>query len=307
MWLAREGKHAHKTYVIAGTGWDCVARRMYGKDMIPWAQHDHIKSYSHVMDTIANGLDRSPGTVCLYGRRSFTPGSPEHGYCSKIVGYTGAQLFWRGDPPPSEQIEAARLAFDACHYFTHNIWYAALLFLSEDVLMYDGTTDGGCWKEAPVPEEDSIKQCPDPKTAKIFCSMEDLKPRAMPIMAMLGVSLGVLSILGVMFGCFLVSLWQLRDDAWVFGKDSSGNKTSLFWFLGKFPKMNKPPTDRARAARERANTRRRMAALKERERQKRREAAKEERRILKEERAAKKAAKTRAKEEGGETSVGWPH
>merc|ERR1719478_80165 len=107
-------------------------------------------------------MDFLSGYRCLYGVLSVQEGHPVHTYCSGIVGFSGPQLMHRGPSMGNYQesstesaVKEGRRLFDACHYYTHSPWYAAELFASTNVLMADGTTDGGCRNVPGVPQTDT--------------------------------------------------------------------------------------------------------------------------------------------------------
>ncbi|CAK0845639.1 unnamed protein product [Prorocentrum cordatum] len=185
MWLKRLDATALSTYVFAPDGgWQCLARRLYARDITAHDDHSHILVYSHIMDAYAGALDKVAGQVCLYGFRNFT-GAVQR-FCSKIVGHTGPQLLFRGEsgpPEPDPAVKKARRYFDACHYFTHSVWYAAILLLDDDVLDLSGATDGGCQTVASVPRDDAMEECPLSSPAEVDCQLAAVTGQGLPMQA----------------------------------------------------------------------------------------------------------------------------
>merc|ERR1719201_2190125 len=104
VWAALSSMHfklrddaEYATYLIAAQGFQCLARHI-SADMRPWEEHTQIKSYHHVIDAYA-GMDYPIGEVCYYGFKNLTAkDDPVHKYCAGMVGFTGPQLLYRGDP-----------------------------------------------------------------------------------------------------------------------------------------------------------------------------------------------------------------
>merc|ERR1740130_1812843 len=99
-------------------------------------------------------MDFVSGYQCLYGLLMLQEHNPVHSFCGAFVGFTGPQMMYRGEPmkpgytdtiatdtvkarKKEEKIASVakgREMFDACHYYTHNPWFAATLFTSDKVL-----------------------------------------------------------------------------------------------------------------------------------------------------------------------------
>jgi len=209
-----------------------------------------------------------PGTVCLYGFNMSFP-IDISAYCAGMVGYSGPQLMYRGHPlgayeEPSVQagVRQARKDFDSCHYFTHSPWYTAFLFLNEQVLYHDGTTDGGCKVVKPNPLKlvDALT-CPFTHSLEADCAPLPDTSQSMPIAEMMLVSGSLAgSILGGLVVIYCL-LQHFRNDGWVFGHDrKEGMKHKENPFLKVFKifgygkegrKAKKKGVDRAKKARER--------------------------------------------------------
>mmetsp|Transcript_75998 Transcript_75998/g.154233 ORF Transcript_75998/g.154233 Transcript_75998/m.154233 type:complete len:800 (+) Transcript_75998:74-2473(+) len=253
MWLKKVEENTFDTYVIAGVGWQCLARRLYAEDMMPWGSHTQIHVYSHVFDTLSFGMDRFNGDVCHYGLSNFTAASDAYSYCSRIVGLTGPQLLYRGLPAPTQAaVIAGRLAFDACHYFTHSVMYAAMLFEDDAVLRLDGTTDGGCSTVAPVPQSDSLGKCPLTSSASYECQLVTDTTQPLPVEAM---SIVAGSIAGLIFCiglCGYIFVRRLQNDDWLDEKKKQNTHWGCFGLKIKKPWVRDKGIDRAAGARERA-------------------------------------------------------
>ncbi|CAJ1360914.1 unnamed protein product [Effrenium voratum] len=188
MWLKKNEDKAYDTYLIAAPGFQCIARS-YLQDLTPSAEHTQLKVYTHVMDALAGSVDRYSGTVCYFGLRNFTSAEPFFDTCSRMVGHTGPEIFWRPLTTTTtttakgateatqalylqytENITAAREAFDSCHMVTHSVWYALMLLNQEDTLNLDGSTDGGCATVAPLDKDDKYGTCPTTATATTNCA-----------------------------------------------------------------------------------------------------------------------------------------
>lgn len=159
MWLKKVDDATYNTFVINGYGWQCAARALI-TEMNPSETHTQINVYSHMMNTFAK-MGRVAGYVCNYGSTNFTEAlDAAYTYCSGIVGFSGPQLLYRGPATPDDplaleeniyagsdqerKVQEARKAFDACHYYTNSMYYTAVQWLNDRILMPDGTTDAGC-------------------------------------------------------------------------------------------------------------------------------------------------------------------
>merc|ERR1711920_1009066 len=180
-------------------------------------------TYSHVMDTYMN-LDRPAGQVCYYGKLDFTQNDPSYSYCKAIVGYTGPQLWYRGAPTPPGDVIEARVAFDACHYYTHSPWYAGMLFVSSQVLMADGTTDGGCFTVAGVAQTDPNKICPLETAADVDCLLAADTSQPLPLGALGYVCGGLFLFICCCGLCGILCLRRLRNDANTIKKGRPGQQ-----------------------------------------------------------------------------------
>lgn len=268
MWLKKMDDATYQTFAIAGGGFQCIARQLT-TDMNPWEAHEQINVYAHVMDIYAR-MDFVSGKQCLYGLWNMTPGSDVHTFCSGIVGFTGPQLIYRGeaagvyqDKDARKRVEAGREFFDACHYYTHSPWYAAILFLSDTVLMADGTTDGGCRQQAGIPQTDKLGKCPMAARIEADCAAIKSTKQDFPWMACIFVAGGLVTFIFCVAGTGYICLQRVRNDMWVFGHDNTAaqkhGKGCWATCLGLFgidanqkDKKTKVKGDRAKLARERA-------------------------------------------------------
>jgi len=224
MYLKKQDDATYDTFVIAGGGWQCLSRSL-SFDMSPWADHPQLKVYAHVMDVYAR-MDKVSGYVCLYGFLNMTEDSAAFNFCGGMVGFTGPQLIHRGKPrgdyeskKTRARVQQARRDFDACHYYTHSPWYAAILFLNDRVLQHDGTTDGGCKEVKPVPRNDITGNCPSASAAEGDCAPLPDTSQSMPYMEM---GIVVFGLLGTMFfgGIFgYAAVLHFRNDMWIYGYD----------------------------------------------------------------------------------------
>jgi len=270
MWLKKMDDATYQTFTIAGGGFQCIARQLT-QDMNPWEAHEQINVYAHVMDIYAR-LDFVSGKQCLYGLWNMTPGGDVHTFCSGIVGFTGPQLIYRGklaasgayqDKKIQKAVKEGRKAFDACHYYTHSTWYAAILFLSDTVLMADGTTDGGCKLQAGIPQTDKLGKCPAAARVDADCAAIISTKQDFPWMACIFVAGGLMGFIFCFAFTGYMCLQRVRNDMWVFGHDNVAaqkqGKGCWSTCLGLFgidanlkDKKTKVKGDRAKLARERA-------------------------------------------------------
>lgn len=251
MYIKKTDDFKYDTYSIAGEGFECYARSLSG-DMNPWEDHDQIHVYAHLMDVYAR-MDFVSGRVCLYGWYNMTEGTDVYDFCSKIVGYTGPQLLYRGKtfyhepvefvgyqhvgkdglPDQYAKVKMARKYFDACHYYTHSIWYAAMLFLDPNILMRDGTTDGGCKKVDSIPQADALGKCPTGARVHQDCTSIVLLNLPFPLVSCIVVATGMASFFCTV-GLLLQMFLKLIDNKmWVFQSDTHANKSlfGLIWFI----------------------------------------------------------------------------
>jgi len=279
MWLKKNEDKVYDTYVIAAPGFQCTAKNLYSKDMMHYDTHSQIKVYLHVMDVLAGSVDQYSGTVCKYGLHNFTASESFYESCGRIVGHTGPELFWRPSTTSTtttlelatdEQLAAqqeleqynqniteAKAAFDECIFFTHSIWYALLLFVNEDTLNLDGSTDGGCQTVDPIDQEDKYGRCPTTDTATTDCS-SFFEPQAQVSMQMLGMIVGITG--GVILCCAILGIAAVRhiqknamDDVSMsadHGPPSNGCMARLLRNCGIYVGAGK--RDRAKEARIRA-------------------------------------------------------
>lgn len=269
MWLRKADDATYDTYVIAGGGFECLARSLQS-DMRPWDKHTQVKVYAHVMD-IYSRMDFVSGYVCLYGLRNMTMGSDVHTFCSGMIGFSGPQLAYRGKPVGEYQssstraaVAEGRLNFDACHYYTHSPWYAAMLFISDLVLMADGTTDGGCQTKEPIPQVDQLGRCPTAARVEADCEAIASTTQELPVTAMIAVASGLACFICFM-GCVgYMALQRVRNDLWMFGTDKQKAQKHSGGFCSQCKalfgcgmeirkqKKDRKKGDRAKIARERA-------------------------------------------------------
>eukprot|EP00928_Gymnodinium_smaydae_P005286 TRINITY_DN11809_c0_g3_i1.p1 TRINITY_DN11809_c0_g3~~TRINITY_DN11809_c0_g3_i1.p1 ORF type:complete len:1262 (+),score=275.34 TRINITY_DN11809_c0_g3_i1:69-3854(+) len=277
MWLLRVENVDYHTYAFAPVGFLCWAHSMYAKEMNTLTVMPNLFIYAHVMDTWAL-LGKVKGNLCLYGRQSMANNKAILGYCEQIVGLTGPQLMWDGTPEPRyfgsvdeewdayvARVAQARVAFKACHYYTHSPWYGAMLLMQDSELTLEGTTDAGCNVIAGISASDQTS-CPAETDATFLCSYQLQPPRGTPIGTMMAVAITVFSLIT----CFVVVLLGLYlsvdHNAWIFDlKRTSEPFTKVF--IRKYcpkrvadkyaPKVKvKQKVDRAEVARERAMQRR---------------------------------------------------
>lgn len=231
MWLKKVDDAAYDTFVIAGVGWQCFGRDL-GFDLNTYDEHPQLKVYAHVMDIYAQ-MDRVTGTLCLYGFNNMTVESDVYHFCSGIVGFSGPQLMHRGLPflekAPGvmsqeydnvniqKNVKQARLDFESCHYYTHSLWYAAILFLNDRVLLHDGFTDGGCKELTPIPKRDITGQCPWAARVEADCAPLPDNSQPLPVMEMSVVAISLLSAIFIGGITVFALLQHFRSDAWVFG------------------------------------------------------------------------------------------
>lgn len=218
MWLVKLDATTYSTFVFGPeSGWQCAARAMFSADTVSSATHSQIFVYSHVMDAYAGSVDRIAGLVCLYGLRNFTEGDVAQSYCSQAIGYSGPQLFYRSSETvtPTEEILLAQRAFDACHYFTHSIWYATALFLSEEVLFLDGSTDGGCFTQDSVDEDDPLTLCPTYTKADVQCTLLEDTVQPMPYEAISYVMGGLTGLICCVAAIGTLCLKRARNEGWI--------------------------------------------------------------------------------------------
>ncbi|CAK9110967.1 unnamed protein product [Durusdinium trenchii] len=225
MWLKKNEDKSYDTYLIAAPGFQCIARDKYSKDLTPSDTHSQLMIYTHVMDALAGSVDQYSGTVCHYGLRNFTSSESFYDYCSRMIGHTGPEIFWRSTTVTTttaedateedleliaeyaQNISSAQEAFDQCHRFTHSVWYALILLSSEDVLNLDGTTDGGCETVDPIDADDKYTVCPNTDQATTDCE-NFFAPSAEVSMEMLAIIVG--STGGVIAFCAVVGILVVR-------------------------------------------------------------------------------------------------
>jgi len=278
MFMKKVDDVKYSTFVIAGGGFECFARRL-PMDMNPWEDHDQIRIYAHVMDVYAR-MDFVSGYTCLYGFYNMTEGSDIHSFCRGMVGFTGPQLLYRGEPvgeylderanpdevaPQRRKVHEARKMFDACHYFTHSPWYAAMLFVDPNVLMRDGTTDGGCKAEASIPQVDPLGRCPTASRVEADCSAIEEVVVPFPWIACAVVAVGMAAFFCLVGVCLQMFLKLIDNKMWVFAEDDRAGKSlvGIIWALflsvvcvckkHKNRKKKKRKGCKAQLARERAN------------------------------------------------------
>jgi hypothetical protein len=119
MWLAQETGIRYPTYALEATGYQCWANRALRDDVDSSDPHPQIVTYRDALSHYAR-LDRPVGRVVIYGVDAARVGVP---WCSKIVGYPGAQVFVR----PSVLLAAAR-----CRYFHHDVYAMMYHLLHSD-------------------------------------------------------------------------------------------------------------------------------------------------------------------------------
>eukprot|EP00927_Polykrikos_kofoidii_P059300 TRINITY_DN54490_c0_g1_i1.p1 TRINITY_DN54490_c0_g1~~TRINITY_DN54490_c0_g1_i1.p1 ORF type:complete len:1230 (-),score=202.60 TRINITY_DN54490_c0_g1_i1:497-4186(-) len=291
MWLKTVDAESYYTYVFAPNGFHCSAQTRYSKFIDSTATQTHIRSYRHIMDGFA-ALGGVSGKVCLYGRKNFTPGTNVYKFCERIVGHTGPQLFYSGPrivPPGRARgssiveplvfntylttVEEGAKAMKACHYFTHSPWYAAMLFADPDVLLSDGTTEGGCYLEESVAAGDPYEICPRSTLATRDCDNVLATLVALPKEAMVGVMGFIIGFIILASGVGFCCLKSVNVNAWIYGNDNVSGPDELranlaYWcpcFISA--KKLRCKVDRAREARLRSRKAREQKFLKEMEKQ----------------------------------------
>lgn len=244
MWLAKNDDKKYDTYVMSGVGWECAARSLMTNDMTPWADQPQLYVYAHVGDFIATAVDRSVGKVCLYGTKNFST-SQAVPFCSKFIGHTGPEIWYRGgsfqgrvgtsilmEDFPTKTMLLGQRMFDACHYYTHSPWYAAMLFTSESVLMLDGSTDGGCSTRSPLAQVDRLKKCPLGDVLDDLakeCKLLNIVKSKLPLGALFS---GAMTMIGILCFCGLsglTCLTRVTDDSHLFKEDTGKRPFPFCW------------------------------------------------------------------------------
>eukprot|EP00971_Amphidinium_carterae_P029051 571331-Amphidinium_carterae.1 len=86
-----------------------------------------------------------------------------------------------------------------------------------NVLLVDGTTDGGCTLITPVPEEDTLQQCPDGSISYRTCTLTLGEKQDLPFTTMVAIC-GTVATGICLFGLLgAICVRQVQDDSWVFG------------------------------------------------------------------------------------------
>eukprot|EP00927_Polykrikos_kofoidii_P045663 TRINITY_DN39693_c0_g1_i1.p1 TRINITY_DN39693_c0_g1~~TRINITY_DN39693_c0_g1_i1.p1 ORF type:complete len:874 (-),score=84.83 TRINITY_DN39693_c0_g1_i1:307-2928(-) len=275
MWLNKMEAVKYQTVVFAPVGFQCMANDNYKDDVNGWAPHnDYVTVYQHVFDAYAE-LGHTSGRVCLFGASEIVPGSALHKYCGRTVGHTGPQLFYEGplNEPKHElssvgeawnmYVEKVKMGADAmraCHYFTHSMWYAALLLEKDTIILPDGETDGGCLDIAGVPKDDPMEICAKSTRADQKCSEPVVGLLTTPLLLFATVtsSLACLITCVALFGMFVLSRIQNYD--WIYGVDYAKygkDRNSLLSLVcpccaKKRRKITRLDVDKAKVARIRA-------------------------------------------------------
>eukprot|EP00929_Paragymnodinium_shiwhaense_P038167 TRINITY_DN2021_c0_g1_i1.p1 TRINITY_DN2021_c0_g1~~TRINITY_DN2021_c0_g1_i1.p1 ORF type:complete len:1145 (-),score=279.99 TRINITY_DN2021_c0_g1_i1:79-3513(-) len=284
MWLQRTEAQIYKVVAFAPYGMTCPAMRRYTKEMDPSRAHMNIQVYHHVFDVWA-GIGRLPGRTCLYGSTYFTNRSRIWHYCEKIVGHSGPELLYRGPKLKVEEarsdstqeegvieeyfarVEEAQVAFKACHYYTHSLWYAAMLWTDDRVMRSDGTTDGGCFDQQLVTRGDPMYECTRNTYTTRDCYFKLQGKKALPYDLIASVMMGCAGLVAGLFVLGFLCISSVKTDTWIYGKDSFGEelKAILNQFHDRFPWLaekllgkrghrhaNQLKVDRAREARSKA-------------------------------------------------------
>jgi len=151
--------------------------------------------------------------------------------CSQIVGHTGSELLYREPPDESRSeeaastagyytsVQAAQLAFDACHYYTHSVWYMLELFQDAEILTWDGSTDGGCTTVAQLTQNDEGGVCPTmDRATTLDCEVVPVYVAAMPITSMTILAGFLFGLITVAFCAGLTVLKKVETEElkWVF-------------------------------------------------------------------------------------------
>lgn len=253
MWLAKYDGAYYKTYVFAPYGFQCIAHAHIPTDTDPWSSHHgHIHVYRHTLDALAE-VGKVRGLVCEFGLRNISNNVLD--YCSKVVGFTGPQLLCDDLDYPGTQDSAkpsptcmAKLQkqfldkvlpypkllkqwdkykvdvaeavknFQACHYYTHSVWYTAYLLGDNATLRIDGTTEGGCVDIQPIAVEASIL-CPGWSPWSWRCGMawEGIVP--MPYWLMGFLMILIASVLTVGSMSVYILMHVIKHDDWIYGED----------------------------------------------------------------------------------------
>eukprot|EP00929_Paragymnodinium_shiwhaense_P059634 TRINITY_DN29859_c0_g1_i1.p1 TRINITY_DN29859_c0_g1~~TRINITY_DN29859_c0_g1_i1.p1 ORF type:complete len:1055 (+),score=229.04 TRINITY_DN29859_c0_g1_i1:171-3335(+) len=234
LWLQTVEAMVYPTYVFAPHGFQCMARRRYKSQTTPWSYHPNIRVYHHAFDVYA-GLGRVSGEVCTYGAVNMTDSTPLYQYCERIVGHTGPQLLYKGQVPnPGREyssvgdkydeylssVAAAARSFKACAYFTHSIWFSALLLANDSILDLMGVPDGGCTYVHGVPQVDNLHQCPSSSRAAQDCAYDLSDKRGIDYAAIVSVNSVLLGFIVCNFVLFFMCLQSVRGDSWVYGKET---------------------------------------------------------------------------------------
>lgn len=156
MWLSKiEGKQ-YKTYSLAGTGTQCATRKfsmLHTSEnglldyVDPFVYHPQIVTYQHPFDMYSH-MDFQNGMVCSYGNSLVDKSSMFVKTFEKIVGYSGPQMFGVPGAKVAEEAMVSR-------YWSHSLHFMLYAMKDPNILLDDGTTDGGCAPASILPKDSS--------------------------------------------------------------------------------------------------------------------------------------------------------
>mmetsp|Transcript_3108 Transcript_3108/g.8626 ORF Transcript_3108/g.8626 Transcript_3108/m.8626 type:complete len:592 (-) Transcript_3108:81-1856(-) len=164
----------YDTVTFAAVGGLCFSRDLsfsdghLKEDVDPFNVHTQVTDYVHPLDAWGH-FDYDVGTTCSYGHTGLSTSSVRK-YCEKVFGHQGVDLMVAGNQGLEAELD---LDFARCRYFTHQ-WYSMDIDLSNDAFIDEnGTADGGCTEQKPIPEDDPEGKCPSSQlTALDGCNDE---------------------------------------------------------------------------------------------------------------------------------------
>lgn len=168
MYIKKKHSEDHRVVTFAAVGASCFPRLLYSganllADVDPTLQYPLFTDYANPLDPWGSHLGPDVGRTCFYGTTSVLT-TRAYKYCSKVFGYSGPNLIYADteatDAVKSTKFKEVQRNFKQCRYYTH-LAESVLFFLSKTgALKADGTTDGGCVANAPIPTADPQGKCP---------------------------------------------------------------------------------------------------------------------------------------------------
>ena len=173
MYVQKKYGVAPPVVTFAAVGAQCFPRELYDggsgrtnflDDVDPTKAYENVTDYAHALDPYGSNLGPDIGTTCYVGNSDIAT-SAARKYCGRVYGYSGPRIYYDSNFPGANALDnsgSVKDDFRICKYFTHSLMAVQAELYNTNKLFGNGTTDGLCRINAPIPSDGSAADvCPD--------------------------------------------------------------------------------------------------------------------------------------------------